>query len=187
MEPTDAELVRQCLQGDNSGFDTLVRRYQKQITGFCYRVLGDSDLAADAAQEAFLKAYHALPGFRQEASFLSWVFRIANNTCFDIARKQARRRSDWLDEPGLELEQRAGSELSPEVAAVSGEKNRLLQNAVLSLPVRQRMSVVLFYFHDMKMREIADALDLPIGTVKSHLHLAREALRRKLEGVLIET
>lgn len=187
MDASDAELIRQCLRGDNAGFDTLVRRYQEQIASFCYRVLGDTDLASDAAQEAFLKAYHALPSFRLDASFLSWLFRIAKNTCLDMVRARARRGGDSLDEGEARFERLPARGPFPEDSAMAGERSRLLHQAILSLPVKQRMPLVLFYFHDMKLREIADALGMPLGTVQSSVHLARETLRRKLEGVLTET
>ncbi len=76
MVSSDAELVQRCLCGDNAGFDDLVKAYQKQVYYFCYRMLGHSDEAADAAQESFLKAYHALDRFKQDASFLTWVLKI---------------------------------------------------------------------------------------------------------------
>ncbi|MCE5313653.1 MAG: sigma-70 family RNA polymerase sigma factor [Armatimonadota bacterium] len=186
MERTDAELIRQCLNGDNLGFDGLVRRYQKPITGFCYRILGNTDLAADAAQEAFVKAYYALESFKMDAPFLSWLFRIASNTCIDMTRKQARRRVDSLDENPESAQRLPSGEPSPECVAIKSESGRLLQKAILSLPVGYRTLVVLFHYQGMKIREIAELLNKPEGTVKHGLHAAREMLRRKLQGVIIE-
>jgi len=95
---SDAELIRQCLQGDNTAFDALVRAYQRQVYCFCYRMLGSAEESADAAQVSFLKAYNALESFKQDASFLSWILRIASNTCIDRSRARARRPSMALEE-----------------------------------------------------------------------------------------
>ena len=181
MEPSDADLVRQCLEGDNSGFDLIVKRYQKQVLGLCYRILGDADQAADAAQESFVKAYRTLNRFRQDASFLSWLYRIASNTCIDLTRSRKRRQADPLGQAV------AGARNSPpEEAVVKAQTSRLVHRAVLSLPMRYRLPLVMFYFGEMKIREISASLGRPEGTVKSDLHIARRMLRRKLKGVVVE-
>ncbi|MEN6357426.1 MAG: sigma-70 family RNA polymerase sigma factor [Armatimonadota bacterium] len=184
--PTDAELVKQCQRGDNRGFDGLVKRYQRQITAFCYRILGDTNLASDAAQEAFVKAYYALESFRQDASFLNWTIKIAGNTCFDMLRKNGRTKADSLDDNPNQTDQLQSEESSPEKEVIRSEGNRLLWDAIQSLPINHRTPLVLFHFHDMKLREIAEMLDKPEGTIKSSLHIARETLRRKLQGVIVE-
>lgn len=86
MQTSDADLIRQCLEGDNLGFDVLVKRYQKRVLGYCYRILGNIDLASDATQESFVKAYYALENFRPDAEVLPWLLRIANNTSIDMMR-----------------------------------------------------------------------------------------------------
>ncbi|MCE5322226.1 sigma-70 family RNA polymerase sigma factor [bacterium] len=186
MVPTDAELAEQCLQGDNRGFDYLVKRYQKQVTAFCYRILGDTNQASDAAQEAFVKAYYALENFRQDALFLNWIMKIAANTCYDMLRKIGRTRTKSLYEDPIQADQLQSEEPSPEKIAINNEGHKLLWDAIQSLPVNHRMPLVLFHFHDMKLREIAEVLDRPEGTIKSSLHTARETLRRKLQGVIVE-
>ena len=186
MAASDPELVRRCLQGDNSGFDVLVHNYQQRVYALCYRTLGDPDQAADATQEAFVKAYLALESFRQEASFLTWLFRIASNTCVDMTRRAARRRADSLDDLVAQSNEPASAEPTPERVALRADTDRIVRQAIASVPMNHRLPLVMYYFGDMSTKEIAAALTRPEATVRSHLRCAREALRRKLEGVVIE-
>lgn len=184
MTASDAELVRRCLQGDNAGFDALVKAYQKQVYCFCYRMLNDAEDATDAAQASFIKAYQALENFREDASFLTWLFKIASNTCIDRTRSRARRPSMPLDDM-IELGQEpASDEDTPEESALRGESDQTVRDAIKSLPERYRASLVLFHFSGMSIKEISSALGRPENTVKSDLRTAREKLRRSLEGVV---
>ena len=180
MEPSDANLVQQCLQGDNEGFDALVKRYQKRVYSFCRRMLGD-DEAADAAQESFVKAYHALDRFRQDAQFLTWLIKIANNTCIDMSRARRRQRADSLDDVEVEA---SDVPSNPEKSAIRSDEQQRLWEAVLKLPEKYQTALVMFHFDSKSIKEISSSLGRPEGTVKSDLHVAREMLRRKLEGVL---
>jgi len=186
LATSDPDLVRRCLQGDNSGFDALVHNYQQRVYAFCYRSLGDADKAADATQEAFVKAYKALEGFRQGASFLTWLFRIASNTCVDMTRRAARRRADSLDDLVAASNEPASAEPTPEHAALRADTDRIVRQAIAGVPVNHRLPLVMYYFSDMSTKEIAAALTRPEATVRSNLRCGREALRRKLEGVVIE-
>lgn len=169
------------------GFDLLVKRYERQVYGFCRRMLDDADDAADAAQESFLKAYHALENFRRDARFLTWLFKIASNTCIDLSRQRGRRQTSSLDEIAAERDRLPSSDPSPEQALLRGEADRLIRDAVLTLPEKYRVTLVMFHFSGMSIRDISKAIGRPEGTVKSGLHIAREMLRRKLEGVVVET
>ncbi len=183
MGPSDAELVQRCLAGDNAGFDLLVRKYQRQVYSLCYRMLGNADDAADAAQESFVKAYHALESFRQDAQFLTWVFRIARNACLDSLRRRALRRADSIDDDESGASELASDAQSPEQVALQSDTSRRLNQAVLELPENHRAALVMFHFNGLSIREISEATGRPQGTVKSDLHLARERLRRRLAGV----
>jgi len=167
------------LQGDNDGFDQLVHKYQRQVYAFCLRLIGNGDDASDATQDSFLKAYNALPSFRQEAQFLTWVLRIAHNACID--RSRGRRPMDSLEDIEVETSDVSSN---PEKAAMRTDAQRRVWDAVLKLPEKYQASLVLFHFNSMSIREISKELGRPEGTVKSDLHIAREMLRRKLEGVL---
>jgi RNA polymerase sigma-70 factor (ECF subfamily) len=186
LGPSDADLVQRCLQGDNAGFDQLVKKYQRQVYGLCYRMLGDADEAADAAQESFVKAYNALPSFRQDAQFLTWVFRIANNACIDASRRRSTRKADSLDEMMEVAPEIPSDGPSPEESAIKKHEAERVREAILRVPERYRAALVMFYMNGLTIREISKALGRPEGTVKSDLHNAREILRRKLEGVVVE-
>lgn len=186
MGPSDADLVQRCLQGDNAGFDLLVKKYQRQVYGLCYRMLSDADEAADAAQESFVKAYHALQRFRQDASFLTWVFRIANNACIDASRRRSTRKADSLDEMMEFSPELPSGDPSPEESAMKNHEAESVRLAILRAPERYRSALVMFYLNGLTICEISQALGRPEGTVKSDLHNAREILRRKLEGVVVE-
>lgn len=187
MEPSDANLVQQCLRGDNKGFDLLAKRYQRQVYSFCYRMLGDAEEAADAAQESFVKAYYALENFRLDAKFSTWLFRIASNACIDLSRRRKSRRTVSLDEVEAEAGPSASEDAGPEQVVLRGETDRLVHEAVECLPEKYRTALVMFHFNEMSIRDISEALGRPEGTVKSDLHIGREMLRRKLEGVVVPT
>ena len=184
MGVSDAELVRQCLQGDNAGFDALVKTYQKQVYYFCYRMLGSAEEAEDAAQQSFVKAYHALESFREEAQFLSWLLKIASNTCIDKTRSRKRRPSVALEDMGEERLEFTSDAPTPEESTLQGESDRLVREAVVKLPEKYREALVLFHFNEMSIRQISQLLGRPENTVKSDLHIGREMLRRKLEGIV---
>lgn len=185
VEPrNDAALVRQCLQGDNTAFDKLVKRYQRQIYAFCYHMLGNYDDAVEAVQDTFVKAYYALDRFRQDANFRYWLFRIASNTCIDVIRTRTRCHVQSVEDAEAVIDGIRDEKLSPEDETVQAEERALLRHAVLGLSERYRLSLVMFHFNGMSIKEISQVLGRPEGTVKSDLHLAREMLRRRLEGIM---
>lgn len=185
MEPhNDAVLIRQCLQGDNTVFDKLVKRYQRQVYTFCYHMLGNYDDAVEAVQDTFVKAYYALDRFRQDADFRCWLFRIASNTCIDVIRTRTRCRVQSIEDVDAVIDEIRDEKLSPEDESVQAEERALLRHAVLGLSEWYRLSLVMFHFNGMSIKEISRALGRPEGTVKSDLHLAREMLRRRLEGIV---
>jgi len=179
---SDAVLVQRCLDGDNLAFDTLVRRYQRQVLGLCRRMLGPGDDATDAAQEAFLKVYHALPAFRQDCAFLPWLLTVVSNTCLDAGRRRSRKPVESLDDLPPSRQPEAGDEFSPEASAISADRYEALRAAVAKVPETNRVVLELFYFGGLDLVAISRMLGRPEGTVKSQLHRAREILRRKLEG-----
>lgn len=185
MELSDKELILQCLDGSNRAFDILVRRYQRQVQVFCYRMLGNADEASDAVQDSFMKAYYALNRFRRESPFLPWLFRIAHNTCIDIARARNRQNTASLDEMEESTGYMPSSDPSPEQLAIQDESERMIHDAVYHLPEKYRLAVTLFHFHGMSIKEISLSLGRPEGTIKSDLHYARELLKRNLKGVVI--
>lgn len=186
VEPKDAELVRQTLCGNTAAYNALVQRYQRQVYNLAYRMLGNAEDAGDLVQDTFLRAYGALASFRQDASFLTWLYKIASNLCIDQLRSRKAKGALSLD---VELEEGRepaadSRESGPEDNAVRGAVQEVVHRAIMNLPERYRIVVVMRHLQDMSVDEIARALDLPTGTVKTHLFRAREMLRDRLGSVL---
>lgn len=186
VEQSDAELVRRTLCGEKSAYNTLVLRYQRQVYNLAYRMLGNAEDSGDLVQETFIRAYGALASFRQDASFLTWLYKIASNLCIDQLRSRKTRSALSLDserEEGREPASEARCN-APEDMAVRGAVQEVVHHAIQNLPERYRQVVVMRHLQDMSVEEIAQALDLPTGTVKTHLFRAREMLRGRLRPVL---
>src|SRR5579862_7075764 len=190
VEQNDAELVRQTLCGETAAYNTLVVRYQRQVYNLAYRMLGNAEDAGDLVQETFLRAFGALASFRQDASFLTWLYKIASNLCIDQLRSRKAKGALSLDVELDEGREPAADNRTtgPEESAVRGAVQEVVHRAILNLPERYRVVVVMRHLQDMSVDEIARALSLPTGTVKTHLFRAREMLRERLRPVLeVET
>jgi RNA polymerase sigma factor (sigma-70 family) len=179
------QLIAKAKRGDVESFNVLVLRYQDYIYSIAYRIMGETDGAADAAQETFLTAYRKLTSFRG-GNFKAWLARIATNACFDELRKQKRRPQDYLEElPGSEMYDEppiAADAPNPEQEAQRADLNRALQDCMNGLAPEQRMVLVLCDVQSMTYQEVADNLRTELGTVKSRLSRARLAMRRCLQA-----
>lgn len=185
MEPTDSELVQRTLRGETAAYNVLVHRYQRPVYSLIYRMIGNAEDAGDLVQETFLRAYGALASFRQDASFLTWLYKIASNLSIDQMRARRSKGALSLD---VELDEgrepSADRSASPEETVVRGAVSEIVQKAVMNLPERYRTVVVMRHLHGMSIEEIAEITKLPSGTVKTHLFRAREMLRERLRPVL---
>lgn len=185
MGPTDEQLVEAFQAGDVSAFDLLVSRWDRKIQGAVYRMVGPSEDVRDITQEAFLKAYRALPLFRREARFSSWLYQIALNLCRDRLRRSHRSQSevslDLLSESGEPPLATKGPSAAELIEA--REVSRTVGAAVWALPQDHREVIVLKEYEGLTFQEIADVLGLPVSTVKTRLYrglgLLRECLERK--------
>ena len=178
---TDEIIVERALTGDAEAFGELVRRWERRIFALTYGMLGREEDARDATQETFLAAFRNLRGFRGEAKVSSWLHRIAVNQC--VSRQ---RRSKVRSESALEDEHQATSFATPlshsPVHVVEGlQETAAVRCAINSLPVELRQVVVMKEFEELTFREIADALDLPLSTVKSRLYTALKQLQMRLQ------
>jgi len=175
---TEAHLISRHLQGDPQASQALVERYQDLVCGLAWRMLGDAEEARDAAQEAFLNALEALPRFRGESAFSTWLYRIAANTC--IARSRQRRQRRAREAPADERD--PPDERSPSSLELveKGQRDALLHQAVSELPEPYRLVIVLHYFEELTGAEVAQVLNVPEGTVKARLFRAQRLLQRKL-------
>jgi RNA polymerase sigma-70 factor (ECF subfamily) len=170
-------LITAAQRGDRRAFGELVRLHRQGAVNVVYRLYGDPDLAEEAAQEAFLRAWQKLLSYRPEHQFRSWVYRIAINTAIDALRK----RRDAANIEDLPLDSGAPG---PEDTLVAAERTSLVQAAVLKLPEASRAVLVLREYEEMSYAEIAAALEIPVGTVMSRLNYARGQLRKALAEVM---
>ncbi len=182
----DELLVERAKRGDVEAFEQLISQYQRKVYNFAYRQTGNHEDASDVAQEAFIRAYSSLPEFRGDSSFATWLFRIVNNACLDELRKRKRKRVTSLDEP-LALEDGemdrqlavADSDSSPEQALEREEIQRAVQQSINELDEEYRVVIVMRDIQGYSYNEIADTLGINLGTVKSRLNRARNALKEK--------
>jgi RNA polymerase sigma-70 factor (ECF subfamily) len=181
----DAELLRSWHAGDIRAFEALVRRHERRVFSLVFRMLGSREEAEDVAQEAFLALHRHGHRFRGESRFSTFVYRVAANAALNRRRSLGRRRAR---EDALSLRQDAGQGLpsaprDPEDAASGGEIQERVQAALLALPKDLRVVVVLYDIEGQSYAEIAQALRIPEGTVKSRIHRARSALRDHLKAL----
>ena len=177
----DSELVVSALAGRESGFEELVRRYQRPIAAYVYRMVGDYEAALDLTQEVFIKVYNSLRRYRSEFKFSTWIYKIAHNSAVDHLRRYSNRAQALTGEfegeqYELPLESRR---LSPEQESERAERRVEIEQVVRALPSAYRELVLLRHSHDMSYDEIAEVTGLPLGTVKNRLFRARETMRQQ--------
>jgi RNA polymerase sigma-70 factor (ECF subfamily) len=171
--PSDNDLVAMTLAGRTDAFGTLVERYDRAVYNLCLRTLRDVEDAKDATQEAFFKGFRSLRTFLPSAKFSTWIFSIAYHACCDrLARR--KRYSD------TELPERPDETPGPAALAELHDEARCLREAIDALPEKYRTAITLYHLQGRQYEEIAKVLDLPMGTVKTHLFRAKELLRKRL-------
>src|SRR5918911_5400924 len=166
----DCDLVAGAVAGREEGFEELVRRYQRPIAAYVYRMVGDYDAALDLAQEVFIKVYNSLTRYRPEFKFSTWIYRIAHNAAIDHLRRAGSARTEDLEveaEGGRTFEKPLASRsLTPEQETERGERRAEIEEAVCQLQPAYRELIVLRHSHDLSYDEIAEVTGLPLGTVK---------------------
>lgn len=170
-------------QAKGQAFEKLVRAYEGRVYNLALRLLGDPESALDVTQEAFVKALQGLRGFRRDSSFFTWICRITINLCHSERRRQVRRKRSFGDFDTLSEDSGTGSratESEPGEASELRERGVAVRDAVNGLEQDLRFVVVLRDMEGMSYEEVAEALKIPIGTVRSRLHRARDVLRREL-------
>ncbi len=182
MTRTDEELVARSKTGDTESFNQLVKRWERPIFALAYRTLGREEDARDVTQETFLRAFRALSGFKGDAKFSSWLYRIALNLCRDWMRKERRAPVVAVPE-GVEVEDLA-AERGPietvEDLAARAELGREVARAMEHLPVEQRQAIILKEYHGLTFQEIADLMRCPLSTVKTRVYQGLATLRKQL-------
>jgi RNA polymerase sigma-70 factor, ECF subfamily len=181
---TDEDLVARATAGDLESFNQLVSRWERPIYALAYRTLGREEEARDVVQEAFLRAFRGLKGFKGEAKFSSWLYRITLNLCRDWIRRE--RRAPLVQVPeGVDPVDMADAQASPEPSVedlvADREMSSAVAKAMAELPEEQRTAIMLKEYHGLTFQEIADQLDCPLSTVKTRLYQGLSVLRRRLE------
>jgi RNA polymerase sigma-70 factor (ECF subfamily) len=182
MTWTDEELVARSIGGDTESFNELVLRWERPIYALAYRTIGREDEARDVCQETFLRAFRALPAFRGQAKFSSWLYRIALNLCRDWIRRE-RRTPVVQPSEGSDLRELAATaepSESIEELVVRKDQARLIEQLMADLPEEQRTAIVLKEYHDLTFQEIADVMACPLSTVKTRLYKGLTTLREEL-------
>ena len=175
----DCALVERALGGADAGFEELVRRYQRPIVSYVYRMIGDYEAALDLTQDVFIKVYSSLARYRPEYKFSTWIYRIAHNAAIDHLRRAGPPTQELETEDGY-LRPLASGSMSPEQESERKERRAEIEDVVRALPAAYRELIILRHAHDLSYDEIADVTGLPLGTVKNRIFRAREAMRSPL-------
>jgi RNA polymerase sigma factor RpoE len=181
-------VVRRVQLGDKSAFDLLVIKYQHKIVHLVNRYVKDPSEAQDVAQDTFIKAYKALGDFRGESAFYTWLYRIAINTAKNYLLSRSRRHTDYE----VEMQDAEQIENAPQLKDIETPEDQLMNDQIIhvirqaieKLPEEMRIAITLREFEGMSYEEIAEAMDCPIGTVRSRIFRAREAIDEKLNPLL---
>ena len=187
MEKSDEALMLQLQAGDLRSFDTLVKRWDKPLLNYCYRMVNDITLAEDLRQEVFLRIYRSAKTYRPAAQFSTWMYRIATNLCLDTLAKQKRRKETPI---AADLESKfegfddrlIDPSDTPDTVVVKKEIESRVRSALASLPEDQRVVVIMRHYNGMKFHEIAEIVERPVSTVKSRMAAGMERLSRMLSS-----
>jgi len=183
-QSSDKKLVKRVQKGDKGAFDLLVLKYQHKIVNLVMRYVRDPELALDITQEAFIKAYRALPRFRGDSAFYTWMYRIAVNTAKNHLAAQRRRpmdvELDLQDPEQYDLHAKLKETDTPEGVTLSNELRETVERAIAALPEDLRTAIILRELEGMSYEEIAQTMECPVGTVRSRIFRARDAIGKKV-------
>lgn len=188
----DSALVVRALTGSEDGFEELVKRYQRPLVAYIYRMTGNYEAALDLTQEVFIKVYNSLARYRDEYKFSTWIYRIAHNVAIDYLRRHStREQSLILDESDADNARPLtlmSKQPSPQIVSEKTQRRAEIERVVGALPGAYRELIVLRHAHDLNYDEIAEVTGLPLGTIKNRIFRAREImraefLRRGIDGI----
>ncbi len=180
----DSRLIANAIAGDQSAFRAIMKKYHDPVCNLLYRMIRQKDEVEDLAQEAFIKAFQSLASFNEEFAFSTWLFKIASNNCIDYIRKR-KLQTFSIDKPIASGDGEFSFEIpdstyEPDREIIAGQRTKLLNEAISSLPPRYRTVILMRHTEEKDYAEIAKELKLPIGTVKAHIFRAREMLYKNL-------
>lgn len=186
MESEDVLLVRRCLKGEEKAHRQLLSKYRRPVYNLAWRMVGDEEDAKDVTQETFIRAFRALSTFDQSRPFTSWLFRIATNLCIDYLRRRRPNVQSLDGMRGADDEYRTADiedpTPRPDIRHEMAEQRRTLERMVQGLPPRYKVVILLRHGRELSYNEIAEILDVPVGTVKARIHRAHSLLRSNLEA-----
>lgn len=188
MKRDDSILVTKAKTGDGKAYDELTKLYKDAVYSIIYRMVHNKQEAEDLTQEAFIKAYNSINSFNEEYAFSTWLFKIATNNCIDFFRKRKLRTysmDQTIQYKDDEIRQEyADNDPTADNVILANEKSMTIRNAILKLPEKYRTAIVLRHNEEKSYEEIAEILDLPLGTVKARIFRAREMLKKELRDIL---
>ncbi len=184
----DRALIQAALNGDEKAYETLLSKYKNLVYTIMIKMVRNPQEAEDLTQEAFMKAFNSLASFNEEFAFSTWLMKIATNNCIDFLRKK-KLRTYSIHEPIQYKDEKveidiADTEPSPEKSLLQEERKKVLENAIKELPERYRYVIILRHKEEKSYEEIAEILNLPLGTVKAQIFRAREMLNKKLKQII---
>ena len=190
MDNEDVLLVRRCLKGEEKAHRQLLSKYKRPVYNLAWRMVGDEEEAKDVTQETFIRAFRALSTFDLGRPFTSWLFRIATNLCIDHLRRRKPNVQSLDGMRGADDEYRTAeiedASPGPDVQHEMAEQRRMLDRLVQALPPSYRMVILLRHGRELSYNEIAEVLEVPVGTVKARIHRAHSLLRSSLEVELLK-
>lgn len=179
-EMEEKELILRCQQGDEAAFEALIHRYEKKVCTLCRRMCRSEDDALEAAQDTFLAVWRGIGGYRADAAFSTWLYRLASNACLDLLRREKKRGGDVSLDDAESFVEPADPAPQPEELVERAETRRAVREALYALPDDYRAVLLLRETGQLSYAEIAAATGLELGTVKSRINRARQALRNYL-------
>jgi RNA polymerase sigma-W factor len=188
VRDNDSELIKKVKLGDSKAYDRLLKKYKNSVFNLVLRMVRNTPEAEDLTQEAFIKAFNSLSSFNEDYAFSTWLYKIASNNCIDYFRKR-KLQTYSLDKPlqykDSELQHEIPDpDLNPEKSILASERSKIIKEAIESLPKKYYTAIVLRHTEEKTYEEIAEILNLPLGTVKARIFRAREMLNKALKDRL---
>ncbi len=185
MEQNDSAIVSKALKGDQDAYSLLLTKYRGAIYSLVFKMIKNKEEAEDLVQETFIKAFSALASFNDEYAFSTWLFKIASNNCIDFLRKK-RLKMLSIDKPVQSKDGAMPKEYpdpirNPEMQLIETEKSSIIDVAIDNLPKKYRIAIIMRHKEEKSYEEIAEALNIPLGTVKARIFRAREKLKKYLK------
>lgn len=189
MKIANSELIKKAIEGDESAYRSLLENYRGAIFNLLYKMVRNKEETEDLVQEAFMKAFSALPSFNEEYAFSTWLYKIAINNCIDHMRKK-RLKTYSINKPVQSKDGELGREfpdtsMSPDKSILTKERSSLIEAAIAELPENYKVAIILRHTEEKSYEEISQILNIPLGTVKARIFRAREMLKKKLKGKLL--